>query len=203
MPLVPYTSSDEVRAAIGGSQFIRPEDYDRGVVAARQQIDRWCGRGFLQDAVASTREFVVVSCGSLCVGDFTDPSQVVVETDELGDDTWLEWDPSWWRPGADDRGNGRYAPLDGEPWRWIVPRGGRKFPISCDDEPRARATTRWGWLAAPFPVLQASMKLSIPFSQNTDQSPQSLEGDPIMLAQGMLMDYAVQGGTLCPDPLAP
>lgn len=196
----PYVQADEVLESIGGSENIRPADYDRATTAATSQIDRWTGRRFLQDAVASVRKVRATDCERVCVGDYDDPTTMVVETDDLGDGTWSEWDPSEWQPEADDRGNGPFVRLDGEPWRWIATTGARKFPTS-GRLARVRATNRWGWVDPPWPVLQAGMKLSILYSQNRDQDPTTTDETAVMVAQGLLMDYAVEGGTLYCRPL--
>lgn len=198
----PYLTELEVQQEIGGDRVVNLSKYTRPIAASTQQIDRWTGRRFLRDPAPSERKFQAQSCDRVCVGDFTDPSAVLVETDDIGDGTWSPWEPSEWQPEADDRGNGRFVRLDGEPWRWIASTGARKFP-TAGALARVRATTTWGWQITPFPVKEACMELSILHVQAKGRAPNMLDGDPIMMAKTLLMDYAVEGGTLCRDPLPP
>lgn len=202
-----YLTVPELQLAIGGTRTVRPEDYERAIAAATSQIDRWTGRRFLRDEEPSTRTLLVEDCHRMRVGDFTDPGDVLVETDDAGDGTWLGWEPEEWQPEADDRGNGPYVRLDGEPWRWVGTAGDRLFPLTSRYSPeylrrrrRLRVTTRWGWEITPTPVTQACLELAILYVQAKDRG-QMADGPPIMEAKGLVMDYAVEGGTLYCRPL--
>jgi len=201
-----YLEVWELKQTIGGNKTSHDDDYERAIAAATRQIDRWTGRRFIRDEVAVTRPVRAMWCDWVCVGDFTDPADVTVETDLLGNGTWVEWEPDQWQPGADDKGNGRFVRLDGEPWRWVgaTNTAVRSFPV-CDRDSRARVkvTTRWGWDEVPDPVSQACLELAILYFQPGNRAPELVGTAAVEAAKCLLMDYAVEGGTLCMDPLAP
>lgn len=199
-----YLESFELKQCVGAHRTSRDEDYERAIAAATQRIDRWTGRRFLRDETSTSRLFRAEFPGRVLVGDFTDPEGVVVETDDLGDGSWTTWEPEQWQAEADDRGNGRFVRLDGEPWRWVgvTDPALRAFPV-CDRRPRVRVTAVWGWEAVPAAVSQACMELSILFFQPGSRSPELVGAASLDVARSLLMDYAVEGGTLCMDPYAP
>lgn len=210
----PYVPALELQVALGGLKTTRPEDYERAVLAATSKIDRWTGRRFLPDAAPSTRLFRAVSCDRVCVGDFDSTAGVLVETDDLDDGSWVEWDPAQWQAEADDRGNGPFVRTDGEPWRWISATntsvhafptygGGYWWPSTYQwNRPRLRVTATWGWAETPYPVKQACLELAILYFQPSNRAPELINTASEDAAKCLLMDYVVEGGTLCPD-LAP
>lgn len=202
--MVGYLSVRQLQLAVGDSTSAHEAELKRAIEAATRLMDRWTGRRFLRDTVASSRLFRAVSCDRVCVGDFDVPAEVVVETDDAGDGTWVAWSSGEWQPEADDRGNGPFVRLDGEPWRWIGITGSRKFPVD-GRRPRVRVTTKWGPGSMPGVAPQACQLLSSLFFRSKDMAGsqmgiddarESVYVDPISLAKAMLMDYAVEGGTL-------
>lgn len=195
-----YLSSVELQQAVGGSLTTNLSKYRRAIAASTDQIDRWTGRRFLQDAAPSTRTFRALTYWRVCVGDFVDPDDVLVESDDSGDGTWSEWDPSEWTAGVDDDGLGRGAPMGGEPWRWIVSAGTRAFP-TVGVLNRVRVTTKWGWASPPQPIIQACMHLSRWNYESTDRLEQVMDGNPFEKAKRVCHDYAVEGGELYCQPM--
>lgn len=195
-----YLSSVELQRAVGGDRTVNLPRYRRCIAAATSDIDRWTGRRFLRDVVASTRSFRTGSPWRVCVGDYEDPASVVVETDDAGDGTWSAWDAAQWRPAADDRGLGRDARMDGEPWRWVVSTGTRGFPVS-EHLYRVRVTTRWNWAVTPQPVIEACLHLATAYFNPRDRAEQIMAADPVETAKCLVRPYAVEGGELFYQPL--
>lgn len=195
-----YASSTELQAVVGGSLSTNLPRYRRVLAAATHQIDRWTGRRFLRDTNPSARTVSATVWWRVCVGDFVDPADVVVETDDAGNGSWSTWSADQWRPGVDDDGSGRGVPLDGEPWRWIITTGDRRFPTAGVLD-RVRVTTRWGWSEPPQPVVQACLHLAFAHFQGRDRAEQVLDGDPTEKAKSLVVEYAVDGGGLYYQPL--
>lgn len=223
VPADGYLAVWELQQAIGGTRTTREDDYVRAILAASREIDRWTGRRFLLDADPSTRYFPADEPHRVLVGDFVDPDDVLVESDDAGDGTWTVWDADEWHAEGDDIGNGRFVRLDGEPWRWIATSSTRRFPArtrwsgsgwygsnwygsgNCSttgaNVARVRATAHWGWDTIPVPVSQACLSLAVLYFQAKDRSQQMLVGDPVMEAKTLVKDYAVEGGTILCRPL--
>lgn len=195
-----YLSSVELQRSVGGSLTTNLPKYRRAIAASTDQIDKWTGRRFLQDASASARWRAALDCQEVCVGDFDDPADVIVETDDVGDGTWSAWGQDEWRPGADDKGLGRSVRVGDEQWRWIIAAGTRRFPTSGTYD-RVRVITKWGWLVTPQPVIEACLHLSGMHFQNKDRAEQIMAVDPEKMAKGLVCGYAVEGGELFYQPL--
>ena len=196
-----YLSREELQKVVGGVLTTNLPRYRRAIAGATDQINELTGRRFTRDSVATARTFRASSCWEVCVGDFSDPSEVTVETWDRAAGDWAPWSADDWSPGVDDEGLGRGARRTGHPWRWILSNGTRKFPVSRQFL-WVRVTTKWGWAAIPGAISLACQELATAHYQSLDRGEQMIDGDPLMKAEKLLTDYAVDGGTLYCQPLA-
>lgn len=202
MPLIHgYITRDRLKEAVGSRIDTHDNDFDRAIGAASRKIDKWTGRYFYQDTVASPRLFKADDRTYVCVSDFADPASMVIETDDDGDGVFeTTWTADQWQPEP-------FVLYNGEPFTIIsTTTRTREFPFGTR-RPLVRATTRWGWLPASLPpqVEQATEYAATLFYRGKDQygaaiglidQTEKMTADPLKLAMELVREFAVKGGTL-------
>jgi hypothetical protein len=154
-----YATIDDVK------EYIKGEDQRSGndtrIAAAlsvsSRLIDRYCGRSFSADAVASSRLFWADARLLVVADDFWTTDGLVVATDTSDDGTAdTTWTASEYLL---EPLNGIVDGVAGFPYYRLRATMGRTFPVA-GRRPRVHITAKWGWAAVPEPVRQACLHLT-------------------------------------------
>jgi hypothetical protein len=208
-----YLTLDQIQSAVGDTTLGHVPEWERAITAASRQIDLWCGRFFYQDSAPSARVYNPYDRTCTCTGDFDSTVGVAVATDEDGDGVFeTVWSADQWQAQSDSVPNMPFVRFNGWPWTQVTTTTRtREFPVS-GRTPSIQVTATWGWGAVPEAVAQACEALATLYYQSKDTSAggmieidniDRLSTDPIVVARGLLTDYAVPGGTLYVPPTQP
>lgn len=200
-----YMDVDALMDAVGDITQVHIPEHERAISAASRQIDLWTGRYFYQDDTATARLFRAFDRTKVCVGDFTDPGSVIVQTDDDFDGVFeTTWDDEDWQAEPFVLFN------DWPPATITTTTRTREFPLA-GRRPPIKVTARWGWEAIPGPIEQACESLATLYYRSKDSSSGGMIGidtnverlstDPIAVAMALCRDYAVYGGTLYVPPM--
>jgi hypothetical protein len=127
------------------------------LTGAIREVERHCGRRFVQDSVVSAQVFYATDRYVLALDagyDISTATGLIVKTDE-GDDGTYE---TTWTISTDFvleplNGRGRDGST-GWPYTKVVAVGSRYFPI-WSRRPSVQVTAKWGWETTPAPVVDA------------------------------------------------
>lgn len=196
-----YVTLARLKEAVGSKNELHDNDFERAIGAASRKIDKWTGRYFYQDAVASPRLFKADDRTYVCVSDFADADDVIVKSDDDGDGVFeTTWTSNQWQPEP-------FVRYNGEPFSIIsTTTRTREFPIGTR-RPLVQVTAKWGWDPTTLPpqVQQATEYAAILFYRAKDQygasiglidQTEKMTADPLKLAMELVREYAVKGGTL-------
>lgn len=212
MPLdTGYMDLDALMDAAGDTTQTHIPEWERAILAASRQIDLWCGRFFYLDTAPSARTYNASDRTCTCTGDFASTSGVIVKTDVDGDGVFeTVWTSGQWQAQSDSVPNMPFVRFNGWPWTQITTTTRtREFPVS-GRTPSIEVTATWGWGAVPVAVEQACESLATLYYRSKDSSSGGMIGidnverlstDPIAVAQSLVRDYAVPGGTLHVPPM--
>jgi len=126
----------------------------QAIAATSYGINKFCGRQFNRATTSSARTYQSLRSQNLVmVDDFWDATTAVVSTDDDADGVYeTVWSTSDYefRPL-----NGVVDGVPGWPYTRVAAVGYRRFPR------RGRAgvqlSSKWGWLAVPYPVIEATL----------------------------------------------
>lgn len=161
MPLGdPYATLTELKARVGLDPGDTSEDtrLTSALAAASRGVELWCHRQFNDAGTPVTPRVFVGTSGRLVrVDDFSTTTDLAVKTDQDRDGTF----EIAWTIGTDFQVEPLDGIVDGLPgWPfWLVrgrSRSARFFPI-CGDDALVQVTARWGWVAVPEQVKQATL----------------------------------------------
>ena len=128
------------------------------VNTASRAVEGYCGRQFTADTNATARTFLAVDSYFVAVDDLWDAATVVVKTDAaqtgafgttLTINTQFILEPV----------NGVVDGVSGWPFNRVRLLAGATFPTATYRRPQVQVTAKWGWVAVPAPVKQATLQV--------------------------------------------
>lgn len=158
-----YATVEEVRAQFSDSgDRLDIALLERAISSASRAVDKYCGRRFWADTVATARLYKTGCPDILDVNDISTQTDLVVETDSAGTGSWTVLDASDYHlePLNADADGGSYA------WWTVVVDDGSGFPVSCS--PLVRVTAKWGWSSVPDEVVEATILKSVSLFRRKD-----------------------------------
>lgn len=155
----PLCAVQDIRDQLGDEDSVLPvAKIERAINATSRAVERYCGRRFWKDAVATTRVYRPRDASSVFVHDISDRTGVVVTTDSAGngtfDTTWTTAEFDLGPRNADVVAVG--DTLSAYSFTKIMAIGDLSFPL---DEKRARlrVTAKFGWSDLPDDVVEAAI----------------------------------------------
>lgn len=150
-----YVTVDELSPWIGQTTTRNAALVDQVIDAASEAVDLACGRRFDNDTTTSTREFYVSSAiATIYIDDAMSIGEVAVDTAGEGTFTAVASSDYDLLPlngvGPDQR--------TGWPTTAVHYRNGYLWPSAS--WPTVRVSARWGWVAVPSVVKQATIRLA-------------------------------------------
>jgi len=149
-----YASLEQIKARM---QITHADDDDLlgdALDSASREIDKFCGRRFYADALATARAYYPATSCRVRVDDFYETASLVVKTDADGDgvfETTLATTGYFPTPL-----NGVVDGESGWPYYDIETITSGALPTSTRRAP-IQVTAKWGWAAVPRPVYQACL----------------------------------------------
>lgn len=162
-----YITSDQLMKTLQltGTTYAS-DDVDAARKAASRGIDAAASRRFWLDADnTSERLYTPDSPSILPIDDIVD--LVAVEIDRSGDGSFSET----WTLGTDFVLQPSNAPADGKPYEWIRVRANRRQYFPCGIEDSVKVTGKFGWLAVPDEVVQATTILAGKLLRRSREAP--------------------------------
>ncbi len=154
-----YITVDDLRAYTKDPGVLDETIYEGAIAAAEVEINAMCGRYFSQDAAVSQRFFWPWDNTCCYTNDISTTTGLLVDVDFNGDGTWSQpWtiDTDFFLEPINRISSG----VTGWPYTEIRATFATKYlPLRQPFlylRPTVRVTARWGWLAVPEPVKQAT-----------------------------------------------
>ncbi len=150
-----YASVDDLREHFGDTSEVLPADVcERALDASSRWIDEYCGRRFYLDVAASARTYRPDDSELVWVDDIGSTTDLVVETDDNGDGTWVT---TWVKDTDYQLEPLRASARSAYAWWRLAAIGTKTFPVNVGRRPALRVTARWGWSAVPPGVAEACL----------------------------------------------
>ena len=197
-----YLDIEEFKLAVDDDGTTYDDLYIRAIDAASRRIDLWTGRHFytIADQVRHVRPSTTYHA---YVGDFVDPTAIVIRTDDDGDGTFnTVWSyPGDWIPEP-------FVQYNAAPYNRILAVGSKEFTLGSRRPTVQGSGGPWGWPAIPTPVIQSAQILAISYFKSKDFTGGDIgmpgfgvggtnvrATDTIELARDLIKDYVVSPGT--------
>jgi hypothetical protein len=152
-----YASLDALRQELTITDATDDTRLEAAIGAASRQIDGWCGRRFWQDGTVVAREFYADDYRTVCTGDLSTVTGLIVKVD-TGDDgqfaTTLTIDTEFL---VMPRNAAKEVPV----WPFteilLTDDTSTWFVQSSSGRPNVQVTAKFGWPAVPPDVTQACL----------------------------------------------
>jgi hypothetical protein len=131
---------------------------DSLVNAASRAVDGYCGRYFYADSAATARVYVADNYYCVTIDDLWDTATAVVKTDS-GQDGTFETTLTVSTQYMFEPINGVVGGISGWPATRVRLVGGTLFTSATYGRPQLQVTAKWGWVAVPAPVKQATLQV--------------------------------------------
>lgn len=197
-----YVNLEDFKLAIGDDG----EDYDdlylRAIDAASRRIDLWTGRHFYV-VDSDTRVNRPETTYYAYVGDFVDPTDITIKTDDEGSGTY----ETTWVYNVDWIAE-PFSQYNDVPFNRILAVGAKEFILGSRRPTVQGSGGPWGWSEFPSPVIQSAQILSISYFKSKDFTGGDIgmpgfgvggtnvrATDTIELARDLIKDYVIPPGT--------
>lgn len=166
-----YCSVDDVKEQLGDSAGrLTASLIERSINAASRAIDRYCSRRFWQDAVVTTRTYILDDNSVANVDDIATKTGLVVKTDDNLDGTWSRtWTSTQYQLeplNQDIVATGDTATAYA--WWRVRSTGSVLFPLSKYGQPSLSITARFGWSRVPEDVAEACLLKAVSLFRRKD-----------------------------------
>lgn len=155
---------EDVKSALGITDSFDDNAIDRAVDAATEMIQKYCGRQFTIDTVATARVFVADNAAICYVDDISSTSGLIIKTDPGANGTFSQ---TW--AATDYQLEPLNGKMDGSYWPYHTIRATKSLYFPQDyGQALVQVTAKWGWTTLPHAVEQAAIIQAITIFKSPD-----------------------------------